>query len=80
MDKYQPERFVEQVRAHGITCSFLVPSPSYLCSDEHDPTRPQLMASCGRPLPGSQVELLWTANSARCPVARSASCACAARW
>jgi len=115
MDKYQPERFVEQVRAHGITCSFLVPSQiyglldspalqrgalaslrrlwygaapmaparlaealerigpvfgqvygqaeapmtiSYLRSDEHDPTRPQLMGSCGRPLPGNQVKLL----------------------
>lgn len=31
---------------------------SYLRSDEHDPARPHLLASCGRVLPGNEVKLL----------------------
>jgi fatty-acyl-CoA synthase len=31
---------------------------SYLRADEHDPQRPHLMSSCGRPLPGNDVRLL----------------------
>ena len=31
---------------------------SYLRRHEHDPRRPQLLRSCGRPLPGNQVKLL----------------------
>jgi fatty-acyl-CoA synthase len=31
---------------------------SYLRSDEHDPARPHLLASCGRVLPGNEVRLL----------------------
>jgi fatty-acyl-CoA synthase len=115
MDKYQPDRFLQAVAAHRITCTFLVPSQiyglldcaalaladlsslhriwygaapmaparlaegleqigpvfgqvygqaeapmtiSYLRADEHDPKRPQLMGSCGRPLPGNDVRLL----------------------
>jgi fatty-acyl-CoA synthase len=115
MDKYQPDRFLQEIEAHRITCTFLVPSQiyglldcaalaradlsslrrvwygaapmaparlaeslekigpvfgqvygqaeapmtiSYLRADEHDPRRPQLMGSCGRPLPGNDVRLL----------------------
>ena len=29
MDKYHPERFLETIQAHGINCTFLVPSQIY---------------------------------------------------
>ncbi|WP_420991994.1 AMP-binding protein [Cupriavidus sp. 30B13] len=31
---------------------------TYLRADEHDPGRPHLMGSCGRPIPGNEVRLL----------------------
>ncbi|MGO4281815.1 AMP-binding protein [Cupriavidus sp. RAF20_2] len=33
---------------------------TYLRADEHDPARPHLMGSCGRPIPGNDVRLLDT--------------------